>query len=414
MTRAMVACAGAAAAFFLSAGALAQSTLDRFIGEFLEVSIDSGPRVNPNKDMQIVWSEVITVPDAAWLRLYFGAVELGEGSYLRVTSLKDGEVQPLDRATVAMWENSTAYFNGESVLLEVVAAPGDSPRVVVKKLGLELPRVGPEGSPGQCGICNNLDARQPSTKRFSPRIMPVGCTGTIYTSNSNVVTAGHCTTGSNYVLHFNVPASNSNCSTNAPPVADQFPLQVVTFVNGGVGADWSVCTTGTNNLGQRPFQRYGSLLPISPTLGAAGQAAEIFGYGVDQTCVRSQTQQFSPGNIIQRFASYYDFDNDVRGGNSGSGYLRNRQIIGVVTHCRTSCPNIATRVDVAAFANARNALGGLQCRADFNGDGQVDFFDYLDFVAEYAAGRIRADFNDDDQVDFFDYLDFVAAYSAGC
>ena len=54
------------------------------------------------------------------------------------------------------------------------------------------------------------------------------------------------------------------------------------------------------------------------------------------------------------------------------------------------------------------------CPADFNGDGQVDFFDYLDFVQAFASDDPSADFNGDGQVDFFDYLDFVIAYDAGC
>jgi hypothetical protein len=62
-------------------------------------------------------------------------------------------------------------------------------------------------------------------------------------------------------------------------------------------------------------------------------------------------------------------------------------------------------------------LGGEVCGADHNGDGFVDFFDYLSFVScfegECAAGT-TADFNNDDFVDFFDYLEFVAAFEAGC
>lgn len=54
------------------------------------------------------------------------------------------------------------------------------------------------------------------------------------------------------------------------------------------------------------------------------------------------------------------------------------------------------------------------CRADFNGDTVLDFFDYLDFVRAYAAASASADLNGDTAVDFFDYLDFVAAFSAGC
>jgi hypothetical protein len=52
------------------------------------------------------------------------------------------------------------------------------------------------------------------------------------------------------------------------------------------------------------------------------------------------------------------FNNDVRAGNSGSGYLNaSNQIIGVVTHCRVDCPNTATRIDLPAFVAARNAIG---------------------------------------------------------
>jgi hypothetical protein len=54
------------------------------------------------------------------------------------------------------------------------------------------------------------------------------------------------------------------------------------------------------------------------------------------------------------------------------------------------------------------------CAADFNADNVLDFFDYLDFVAAFAAGSTSADFNSNGTVDFFDYLDFVAAFSAGC
>lgn len=56
----------------------------------------------------------------------------------------------------------------------------------------------------------------------------------------------------------------------------------------------------------------------------------------------------------------------------------------------------------------------VPCFGDFNCDGSVDFFDYLDFVDSYSASGPDADFNHDGNVDFFDYLDFVDSYSAGC
>jgi hypothetical protein len=54
------------------------------------------------------------------------------------------------------------------------------------------------------------------------------------------------------------------------------------------------------------------------------------------------------------------------------------------------------------------------CAADFNDDGQVDFFDYLDFAIAFDAEDATADFNGDNQVDFFDYLDFAQAFDVGC
>jgi hypothetical protein len=65
-----------------------------------------------------------------------------------------------------------------------------------------------------------------------------------------------------------------------------------------------------------------------------------------------------------------------------------------------------------------NILPNPPCRADFNGDGFLDFFDYDDYVncfetATCPPGK-TADFNGDGFADFFDYDDFVAAFEAGC
>ncbi len=54
------------------------------------------------------------------------------------------------------------------------------------------------------------------------------------------------------------------------------------------------------------------------------------------------------------------------------------------------------------------------CAADFNLDGSVDFFDYLDFVDAFSSANPSADFNGDSVIDFFDYLDFVDSFSIGC
>ena len=58
--------------------------------------------------------------------------------------------------------------------------------------------------------------------------------------------------------------------------------------------------------------------------------------------------------------------------------------------------------------------GCRACPGDYNADGQVDFFDYLDFIADFAAEHPRADWDGNGQVDFFDYLDFIIAFGEEC
>ena len=54
------------------------------------------------------------------------------------------------------------------------------------------------------------------------------------------------------------------------------------------------------------------------------------------------------------------------------------------------------------------------CAADFNADGMVDLFDYLDFVDAWASLRSEADFDGDGVVDLSDYLEFVERFGVGC
>lgn len=56
----------------------------------------------------------------------------------------------------------------------------------------------------------------------------------------------------------------------------------------------------------------------------------------------------------------------------------------------------------------------VTCQIDFNSDGVIDLFDYLDFVQVFQDGQLNADYNGDGVVDFFDYLDFVAEFANGC
>ncbi|MCG3128817.1 MAG: hypothetical protein CHACPFDD_03710 [Phycisphaerae bacterium] len=393
---------------------LAQSTLESPVGEWVPYDLDTGTLVNTDTQPRLLFASDVMLEGSAWIRLYFSDVTLGPGSFLRATSLLDGSSQELDADGVAMWSDSTAYFNGACVRLEVVAGPETSNRLLITQVAAEAAR-GEVADP--CGICG-ADDRVAANQDWAGRLLPIGCTGSIYTPDSCIVTAGHCST-SGLVLQFRVPASLSNCNTVNPPVEDQFPIVARQGVNGGVGNDWAVMTTGTNNLGQKAFQRYGQLRPITNIPASVGNTATVTGFGVDSECTKSQTQQTNSGPITLRSASHYEYTIDVRGGNSGSALIFNNQIVGIVTHCSTNCPNYATRADLAAFVAGRANTCPTPCNpCDVNCDGEVNGFDIGPMVTLLDSGGTRCstcagDANGDGFVNGFDVDDFVACLTGG-
>ncbi len=101
----------------------AQSTLDRPVGEARPYVRDSGLRANDGDSSVVLFRENVHVEGAAWLRVYFGAIELAPGSFVRLTSGLDNETQALDAAALVQWGNTSAYFNGDTVVVELVGGP---------------------------------------------------------------------------------------------------------------------------------------------------------------------------------------------------------------------------------------------------------------------------------------------------
>jgi len=74
-----------------------------------------------------------------------------------------------------------------------------------------------------------------------------------------------------------------------------------------------------------------------------------------------------------------------------------------------SFPSAADRVVLAGL------VGSAGCDvADFNADGDVNFFDVLDYLSAFASMDDSADINGDGIFDFFDVSAFLAAFAAGC
>ena len=56
----------------------------------------------------------------------------------------------------------------------------------------------------------------------------------------------------------------------------------------------------------------------------------------------------------------------------------------------------------------------IECLADLNGDGELDFLDISAFLAAYSNSEPAADLNGDGEYDFLDISAFLAAYTEGC
>lgn len=405
------------AAAALTVSSDAQTTLDWPVGLFRPYEQDSGMLQNASESAEVVYVHTVVVRGAAWLRVYFADVELGRGSFVRLTSLLDNEVQVLDASGVAMWHDSSAYFNGDAVVVELIAGPKTQRnRLVIDKIAFQIGETLPEGS---CGICGP-DDRQPSGEDWAGRLLPAGCTASVWNVESCVVSAGHCISGGD-TMQFRVPESNPDCSLNHPPIAEQFPITQSIFVNGGVGNDWAAMTAGTNNLGQTPFERYGEFRPIAIVPPSTNDPLAVWGYGVDSECTFSQTQQTDFGSVVSVFTQHFLYNVDATFGNSGSSVVRQGEILGIATHC--PCPNVATRFDHPAFVAARDSLcAAAATPGDENGDGDLDLFDFAGFLACVTgpgAGGLPPecevfDFDEDDHVDLVDFRVLQFEFTGNC
>jgi hypothetical protein len=336
------------------APAAAQSTWDAPTPDPVPYQRDSGFLFNAQPQVERLYDERVHFERGAWIRLYFGDTVLGEGSYLQITSTLDGETQKLDAAALQQWGNTSAYFNGDTLKVELFAGASTQNRVVIDQAAWDIlpdEELGDGCAPGCCGA----DDRVLSDEDFASRLMPAGCSATTYNTDSCAVSAGHCISGG-MVLQFRVPISNPNCSLNHPPVSEQFPVTGQSFTNAGPGNDWAVMTTGTNNLGQTAFERYGVFRPIADNSPTVGDLATVWGYGQDNQCTHNHAQQTSGGDITNVTSTLIRYAIDVTFGNSGSSVIRDAddEILGIVTHC--CCPNQGTNIEHPNFTAAREAL----------------------------------------------------------
>jgi V8-like Glu-specific endopeptidase len=334
--------------------------------------LSSGPRDNLAKADAVVFSGVVEVQDAPWVRLNFRRVELGDDSYLRVTSLQDGAVQTLGPRVLAQWRNTTAYFNGPAVLVELIAAPGA--RGLAVDIGDVYAGVAPTNPESQCGP---TDDRVASNVASRARLLDIGCTASIYTEESCFITAGHCVSSSGLldVVEFDVPPSLPNGTIQHPGPEDQYSVNVGSreFVDGGVGNDWGLFKVFPNSqTNLMPFEAQGERVNLGSTNPPVNDTVTIIGYGVDSGTA-NQTQQTSTGPITSSTSSRLQYRSDTEGGNSGSSVVWDQtgDIAAIHTHggCTTggSGSNSGTAITLGSLQTALSDFceggggGGIPC-----------------------------------------------------
>ena len=158
---------------------------------------------------------------------------------IRITSLLDGAVQHLTPVTLAQWQYTSAYFNGDSVLVELFDQAGHAPQYSVDVTELIVGRPTP-ASRSDKSLCGP-DSRQLSTFKKSGRFIGSGgCTGwLIDDSQGCFLTVHHCGTDSTGrgVMEFEVPpfpgdshwARDRSPPSRAPGLLSISPFLVLLF-----------------------------------------------------------------------------------------------------------------------------------------------------------------------------------------
>jgi len=316
----------------------------------------------------VLFQEVISIKDAAWLQLHFGDCELGNNSFILIKAKKDGAIQRFDAKSLKLWNNTSAYFNGNEVTVELHVAGTD------RGVSIECKEVvvGEHSSASSRTICGPTDDRTASNHEASGRTAPVGCTGWII-ANGAYLTAGHCIDPRLAILQFNVPLSNPDGSLNHSHPDDQYPIikSSIQFRNGGPGNDWAIYACGPNsNTGLTAIQAQGQFFRVSDNTNPAG--ITITGFGVDNlprgskggNNKDSQTQQTNSGTFAGLSGTSLNYVVDTTGGNSGSPVINTEGenvALGIHTHggCRQSGgSNLGTSFSNSDLMKAINDFSG--------------------------------------------------------
>jgi hypothetical protein len=312
----------------------------------IEVSVDSGFVENLGTERSVIFTEVVAAADISWIRLSFDDALLGaapagaQPTELRITSLLDGAQQHMRAVHLQQWQNSTAYFNGSAVLLEIIADPGAAPsRVKVTEGTGGLLTVNIEET-----ICGPTDDRILSDDVRIGRLVPVGCTAWIIDDASHCfLTAHHCARTAD-VMEFHVPLSGSSGAIQHPGPEDQYAVDPVSMQAAGVGVgnDWAYfgCFANTET-GLTAYEAQGDFLVLADSAPpVSGQQIRITGYGTTTLPVPNewnQVQKTHVGPYNDLSGTVVSYVADTTGGNSGSPVINEDDGLAIGIHTHGGC-----------------------------------------------------------------------------
>jgi len=343
---------------------------------------------------RLAFKGVARISNAPWLRLYFGNSELGRAGFLKITSLEDGAYQYLNSISLKQWQNTSAFFNGDAVEIELYVAPEDkrvffqTKEVVVgerpRNLGKnhETSEAAILQCTGWCGICGGEDDRIASNDPAIGRMTRVNadgdtieqCTGWI-ASNGTYIAAGHCfgVAPVGRTLEFNVPQSDPDGTINFPHPNDQYIIDLASVESrdAGFGADWAVYRCNPNsNTGLLPVQVQNAFYRLS--IDSNPTTFRLTGFGRDECPpgTNPQTQRNSDNATQQTHAGpnngevgngnnvYWTFSADIRTGNSGCPIIPDGTALSVGIQSHGCCPNVGTSFESDDLADTVNTFPG--------------------------------------------------------
>ncbi len=299
---------------------------------------------------KVVWAKEVTVAGATSLRLKFGDVKLAGGedrsttAYVRITNLTEKAVQFLDARAMQDWGNKSAYFNGDRVLVEILAKPGTG----VSTLTIEEVYAGTGSPGGVASQCGPTEDRVASSDVRVGRMVAGPAGGLICTAwliddaNHMLLSAGHCLVAATDIIEFNCPPSTAGGAIVHPGPEDQYPVDGNSdqTVNGGGGNDWSYFGCNPNsNTGLTPYQAQADFFTLINAPAAANQDTRITGFGIHPTPVLDGAQHTDDGPYIAKVGTQIRYQVDTDNGDSGSPVFLDGTETAFAIHTNAGCTN---------------------------------------------------------------------------